>query len=120
MSPAKVRVWVKKFFPSPIFFTVAPDVTRFGQEIGSIIAVVVVVVVIVVIADLQQKTVGPKIELQTVKKGGEARRGEEGGHSIISRSGMDGGNGRGRLHHRQKGLVPSEEFRMVECPRRTF
>ena len=50
--------------------------TRFGQEIGSIIAVVVVVV-IVVIADLQQKTVGPKIELQTVKKGGEARRGEE-------------------------------------------
>ena len=47
--------------PSPIFF-VAPDVTRFGQEIGSII--LVVVVVIVVIADLQQKTAGPKIELQ--------------------------------------------------------
>ena len=32
--------------------------------------------VIVVIADLQQKTAGPKIELlQTVKKGGEERRG---------------------------------------------
>ena len=47
--------------------------------------------VIVVIADLQQKTAGPKIELlQTVKKGGEERSGEEGGHSIISRSGMDG------------------------------
>ena len=31
-------------------------------------------VVIVVIADLQQKTAAPKIELQTVKKGGEERK----------------------------------------------
>ena len=60
---------------SLLSFYVAPDVTRFGQEIGSIM---MVAGVIVVIADLQQKTAGPKIELlQTVKKGGEERRGEE-------------------------------------------
>ena len=60
--------------PSPLFFTAAPDVTRFGQEIGSIM---MVAGVIVVIADLQQKTAGPKIELlQTVKKRGGVERKE--------------------------------------------
>ena len=91
------------------FFTVAPDVTRFGQEIGSIM---MVAGVIVVIADLQQKTAGPKIELlQTVKKGGEERRGEEGGHSIISRSGMDGVAAVAADHcHDKKVSYESERF----------
>ena len=66
-------------------FYVAPDVTRFGQEIGSII---VAVAVVVIIADLQQKTASPKIELQTVKKG----EGGEGG----------GGGGRRSFDHQQK------------------
>ena len=74
MLPDEMRIMGGKVLPP--FFSVAPDVTRFGQEIGSII-VAVVIVVIGVIADLQQKTAGPKIELQTVKKGGEERRGEE-------------------------------------------
>ena len=68
--------------------------------------------VIVVIADLQQKTAGPKIELlQTVKKGGEERSGEEGGHSIISTSGMDGVAAAADHSHDKKVSYEAERFK---------
>ena len=73
---------------SLLSFYVAPDVTRFGQEIGSIIVDAAAAAAAVIIADLQQKTASPKIELQTVKKG----EGGEGG----------GGGGRRSFDHQQK------------------
>ena len=100
------------------FFTVTPDVTRFGQEIGSIM---MVAGVIVVIADLQQKTAGPKIELlQTVKKGEEERRGRRSFDHQQKWHGWRGGRGRGRPQPRQKGLVRSREIRVGCHPSRTY
>ena len=75
--------------------------------------------VIVVIADLQQKTAGPKIELlQTVKKGGEERRGRRSFDHQQKWHGWRGG--RGRPLPRQKRSLSKPRYSSGVSPKQNI